>query len=143
MSDLHQVFSGLFSVLRSLLFMPYVADIRVIIKPYSLDAHIYADNSQIYSSCLFFDAGKLSDDGQIYTSCLSLMQINFITILLNASQIMDATKLSKTKFLWLSIPRRKHLIMHHDHASPEDDVFRNSIFRIFSHTSFVSKKCAI
>lgn len=87
------------SVMGPLLFMLYVGDISDI-KSYDLDAHLYGDDGQIYSSCVPHDAERLQTQ---MIDCFSNIKAGIAPNCLMLNPI-------KTEFLWLSMPKMKHLI---------------------------------
>lgn len=60
------------SVLGPFLFILYMADVEEIIKSFSLEPHAYADDGQIYSSCLSLDIELLET---CITQCISEIKL--------------------------------------------------------------------
>ena len=88
------------SVLGPLLFILYTADLRSIIAAFGLAPHSYADDSQIYSSCLPGDVEALRER---FIECL-------VAVSKWAEENRLALNVGKTEFMWVSTPRRRMLV---------------------------------
>lgn len=75
---------------------------RSIIRAFGLASHSYADDAQIYSSCLPGDTDELR---QRFTDCIT-------AVTMWAEENRLALNPAKTEFLWLSTPRRSALVSH-------------------------------
>ena len=75
------------SVLGPILFIIYTADLAPIVADYGLSFHQYADDSQIYGSCLPAAISSLSTDiSQAVDSVSSWMRSNRLGLQLNAEK---------------------------------------------------------
>ena len=107
------------SVLGPLLFTLYTADIGRIIHSCGLSHHSYADDNQLYASCIPSESAALKAK---MIGCIASIGAWMVSnrLMLNSS---------KSEFMWCASPRRVHLIDRSPFVLPDGPVSASSSVR--------------
>ena len=107
------------SMLGPLLFTLYTADMGKLIQQYSFSHHSYADDNQLYASCIPFES--------------EAVKAKIIRFMVSVDEWIASNRLmlnsSKSEFMWSAFPRHIHLINRSPFDLPDGPVSISTMVR--------------